>query len=43
VHCWCSWEKTFAGKSIYREYNREFLLPSGTNPELIRSSLSKVV
>lgn len=29
-------------KSVYREYNREFLLPKGTNPELIRSSLSKV-
>ncbi|XP_046460702.1 heat shock protein beta-1-like isoform X3 [Daphnia pulex] len=28
-------------KSVYREYNREFLLPKGTNPELIRSSLSK--
>ena len=27
---------------MYREYNREFLLPHGTNPELIRSSLSKV-
>lgn len=30
-------------KSVYREYNREFLLPKGTNPELIRSSLSKVM
>ncbi len=29
-------------KSVYREYNREFLLPKGTNPEMIRSSLSKV-
>ena len=28
-------------KSVYREYNREFLLPKGTNPEVIRSSLSK--
>jgi len=28
-------------KSVYREYNREFLLPTGVNPELIRSSLSK--
>lgn len=28
-------------KSVYREYNREFLLPAGVNPELIRSSLSK--
>lgn len=29
------------GKSIYREYNREFLLPKGTDPEMIRSTLSK--
>merc|ERR1712071_479817 len=28
-------------KSVYREYNREFLLPKETNPEIIRSSLSK--
>jgi HSP20 family molecular chaperone IbpA len=28
-------------KSVYREYNREFLLPKGVNPEHIRSSLSK--
>lgn len=28
-------------KSFYREYNREFLLPKGTNPESIKSSLSK--
>ena len=27
--------------SVYREYNREFLLPKGTNPEVIKSSLSK--
>jgi len=26
---------------VYREYNREFLLPKGVNPELIKSSLSK--
>lgn len=26
---------------MYREYNREFLLPKGTNPESIKSSLSK--
>lgn len=26
---------------MYREYNREFLLPKGTNPEAIKSSLSK--
>lgn len=28
-------------KSVYREYNREFLLPKGVNPEQIKSSLSK--
>uniref|UniRef100_A0A1L8DUC9 Putative heat shock protein beta-1-like isoform x1 n=1 Tax=Nyssomyia neivai TaxID=330878 RepID=A0A1L8DUC9_9DIPT len=28
-------------KSVYREYNREFLLPKGVAPESIRSSLSK--
>ncbi|XP_044728916.1 heat shock protein beta-1 isoform X2 [Chrysoperla carnea] len=28
-------------KSVYREYNREFILPKGTNPETIKSSLSK--
>jgi HSP20 family molecular chaperone IbpA len=28
-------------KSVYREYNREFLLPKNVNPEQIRSSLSK--
>lgn len=33
-------EKT-ESKSVYREYNREFLLPKGTNPEQIKSSLSK--
>ncbi|XP_019872895.1 protein lethal(2)essential for life isoform X1 [Aethina tumida] len=33
-------EKT-ESKSVYREYNREFLLPQGTNPETIKSSLSK--
>ncbi|CAG9865050.1 unnamed protein product [Phyllotreta striolata] len=33
-------EKT-ESKSVYREYNREFLLPKGTNPEMIKSSLSK--
>jgi len=27
-------------KSVYREYNQEFMLPRGTNPELITSSLS---
>ena len=35
-------EESAGGKSVYREYNREFLLPQGTNPELIKSSLSKV-
>ena len=35
-------EESTGGKSVYREYNREFLLPQGTNPELIKSSLSKV-
>ena len=34
-------EETGEGKAVYREYNREFLLPSGTDPESIRSSLSK--
>jgi len=34
-------EEVGGGKSVYREYNREFLLPTGTNPELIKSSLSK--
>ncbi|RWS16999.1 alpha-crystallin B chain-like protein [Dinothrombium tinctorium] len=33
-------EKT-ENKTVYKEYNREFLLPKGVNPELIRSSLSK--
>merc|ERR1712179_17062 len=33
-------EKT-ESRSVYREYNREFLLPKGTNPEVIKSSLSK--
>jgi HSP20 family molecular chaperone IbpA len=33
-------EKT-ESKSVYREYNREFLLPKGTCPESIKSSLSK--
>ncbi|XP_034952410.1 alpha-crystallin B chain isoform X2 [Chelonus insularis] len=33
-------EKT-ESKTVYREYNREFLLPKGTNPETIKSSLSK--
>ncbi|XP_055336099.1 nuclear transcription factor Y subunit beta-like [Paramacrobiotus metropolitanus] len=33
-------EKT-ENKSSYREFNKEFSLPIGTNPELIKSSLSK--
>jgi len=32
-------EKT-ASKTVYREYNQEFMLPRGTNPELISSTLS---
>lgn len=28
-------------KSVYREYNREFILPKNVDPEKIRSSLSK--
>lgn len=34
-------EEKSENRSVYREYNREFLLPKGTNPEMIRSSLSK--
>jgi len=34
-------EEISGGNSVFREYNREFLLPSGTDPETIRSSLSK--
>lgn len=34
-------EENTDGKSVFREYNREFLLPGGTNPELIKSTLSK--
>jgi len=34
-------EEKSENRSVFREYNREFLLPKGTNPELIRSSLSK--
>uniref|UniRef100_A0A090XAH5 Putative heat shock protein n=1 Tax=Ixodes ricinus TaxID=34613 RepID=A0A090XAH5_IXORI len=34
-------EEKSENRSVYREYNREFLLPKGTNPEQIRSSLSK--
>ena len=34
-------EENSEGNSVFREYNREFLLPSGTDPESIKSSLSK--
>ncbi|XP_038213054.1 heat shock protein 30C isoform X1 [Zerene cesonia] len=34
-------EEKSENKSVYREYNREFLLPKGTNPEAIKSSLSR--
>jgi len=34
-------EEKSANRSVFRKYEREFLLPQGVNPELIRSSLSK--
>jgi HSP20 family molecular chaperone IbpA len=34
-------EENSENRSVFREYKREFLLPQGVNPELIRSSLSK--
>ncbi len=34
-------EEKGPGKAVFREYNREFLLPSGTDPEAIKSSLSR--
>lgn len=34
-------EEKSDSRSVFREYNREFLLPEGTNPDLIRSSLSR--
>ncbi|XP_050033684.1 heat shock protein beta-1 isoform X1 [Dermacentor andersoni] len=34
-------EEKSENRSVYREYNREFLLPKGTNPEHIKSQLSK--
>lgn len=34
-------EEKSENRSVYREYNREFLLPKGVNPEAIKSSLSK--
>lgn len=34
-------EEKSDSRSVFREYNREFLLPEGTNPEHIKSSLSR--
>lgn len=34
-------EEKSDSRSVFREYNREFLLPEGTNPDLIKSSLSR--
>ncbi|XP_065566011.1 alpha-crystallin B chain-like isoform X2 [Artemia franciscana] len=34
-------EEKSENRTVFREYNREFLLPKGTNPELIKSSLSR--
>jgi len=34
-------EEQSEGKTVFREYNREFQLPAGTDAEQIRSSLSK--
>lgn len=34
-------EERSENRSVYREYNREFHLPDGTDVEQIRSSLSK--
>lgn len=33
-------EEKSAQRTVYREYNQEFMLPRGTNPESITSSLS---
>lgn len=33
-------EEKSPNKTVYREYNQEFMLPRGTNPEVISSSLS---
>jgi len=33
-------EEKSSSKTVYREYNQEFMLPRGTNPELISSTLS---
>lgn len=40
LHVHAKREEICENSSMYREYNREFLLPNGTNPDLIRSSLS---
>lgn len=34
-------EEKSDSRSVFREYNREFQLPEGTDPDLIRSSLSR--
>lgn len=34
-------EEQAEGRTVFREYNREFLLPAGTDADQIRSSLSK--
>ena len=34
-------EEKSDSRSVFREYNREFLLPEGTNPDKIKSSLSR--
>lgn len=34
-------EEKSDSRSVLREYNREFLLPEGTNPEQVKSSLSR--
>ncbi|KAF7639629.1 SHSP domain-containing protein [Meloidogyne graminicola] len=33
-------EEKSPSRTVYREYNQEFMLPRGTNPELISSTLS---
>ncbi|XP_074604587.1 heat shock protein beta-6-like [Brevipalpus obovatus] len=34
-------EEKSEGREVFREYNREFMLPSGVDPWLIKSSLSR--
>lgn len=34
-------EEKSDSRSVFREYNREFLLPEGTDPDFIKSSLSR--